>query len=275
MINEEATFRWKGYRSTDLPKGSHKKVWRICDGCQKGSYVRYCDSHKLCSSCCRIGKKHHLYGKKRSVETRRKMSENHADFSGDKNPMFGKISPNNGKTVSDATKLKISASTRGEKAYWYGKHHSPKTINKIRSNRGDLSGENNPMHGKKHSETALIRMRKAKKGVYIGKNNPMYGRRGSDAPSWKGGVSFETYCEKFNEGCREHNREKYMRMCFICGKNEVFNGQKLSVHHVDRNKDQGCNDHNWSLVPLCRKHHSTCHNELWESRIMYLLDHVW
>ena len=30
---------------------SKRKVYRICNQCCEGSWVRYCDSHKLCRSC--------------------------------------------------------------------------------------------------------------------------------------------------------------------------------------------------------------------------------
>lgn len=38
------------------------------------------------------------------------------------------------------------------------------------------------------------------------------------------------------------------------------------------NKDQGCNDHDWNLVPLCRSCHSKTYNDVWQSRIEYLLN---
>ena len=86
-----------------------------------------------------------------------------------------------------------------------------------------------------------------------------------------------SYCEKFDNDCRESNRSKYNNECFICGKPESENLtksgkiRKLSVHHVDMNKQQGCNDTAWQLVPLCLEHHATAHTPVWESRIQYLL----
>lgn len=79
------------------------------------------------------------------------------------------------------------------------------------------------------------------------------------------------YCNKFNDECREHNRDKYDRECFICGKDESDNSRRLSVHHVDMNKDQGCDGEKWKLVPLCQSCHSRAHSELWQARIEYLL----
>ena len=88
---------------------------------------------------------------------------------------------------------------------------------------------------------------------------------------WESFAQERKYCNMFNESCREQNREKYGRMCFVCGKDEINNGKRLSVHHVDMNKDQGCDDHEWSLVPLCAACHSRVHNPTWKARIEYLL----
>ena len=104
---------------------------------------------------------------------------------------------------------------------------------------------------------------------------------GISRDEWDGFAKENPYCEKFNESCRERNRARYGRKCFICGKPESENftktgkPQRLSVHHIDRNKQQGCDDYNWALVPLCLKHHGESHSELWEARITWLLDNVW
>ncbi len=89
---------------------------------------------------------------------------------------------------------------------------------------------------------------------------------------WTGYSTEKLYCEKFNDSCRQRNREKYNGECFICGKTKQENGNRcLSVHHVDRNKDQGCNDHDWQLIPLCMSCHAKAHHEPFKSRIDYLL----
>ena len=65
-------------------------------------------------------------GYKHSEEARKKMSEHHADVSGENHPM-------------------------------YGKHHSEETLIKMR-------GKNNPMYGKTHSEESRKKMSDAFKG---------------------------------------------------------------------------------------------------------------
>ena len=71
--------------------------------------------------------------------------------------------------------------------------------------------------------------------------------------NWQGGISFEPYCNKFNKELKEEIRENFDRKCLICSKKE--NGKKLSVHHIDYNKMQGCG-HKWSLIPLCESCHA-------------------
>lgn len=78
-----------------------------------------------------------------------------------------------------------------------------------------------------------------------------YGKGGSQHATWKGGKSFEPYCEKFNEELKEHIRSSFNRTCYICDKPETENGRKLICHHTDYNKMQGCGKRPWSLVSVC------------------------
>ncbi len=85
----------------------------------------------------------------------------------------------------------------GELNPFYGKSHTPETINKIisrdrysthdkdicmcaacKSTRGLMSGENNPMFGRKHTPESITKM-KANRPDYSGNKNPNYkdGRR--------------------------------------------------------------------------------------------------
>lgn len=117
----------------------------------------------------------------------------------------------------------------------------------------------------------------------IGNKNPNYGKStwnsgltsnddsrilsGELSKSWKGGVSFEPYCPKFNKLKREEVRNQYNRKCYLCNKEEKDNvtktGKKfkLSVHHIDLDKGQGCNGKQWKLVPLCIKCHRKSHSK--------------
>lgn len=70
-------------------------------------------------------------GKKHSEETKRNMRKNHADFKGERNPMFGKQSAMHGKHHTDETKRKIKEATSGEKHYhWAGDDVGYKGVHK-------------------------------------------------------------------------------------------------------------------------------------------------
>lgn len=52
----------------------------------------------------------------------------------------------------------------------------------------------------------------------------------------------------------------------LCNKHESELKRRHDVHHIDYNKLQGCEGHQWKLVPLCRSCHTkTNHNrKYWE-----------
>jgi hypothetical protein len=71
---------------------------------------------------------------------------------------------------------------------------------------------------------------------------------------WKGGLSFEPYCEKFNEDLKERVRGFFGYICILCGTPQ--NGEKLHVHHVNFDKMVCCDNTKPLFVPLCRSCHS-------------------
>lgn len=102
------------------------------------------------------------------------------------------------------------------------------------------------------------------------------GIQGIPYEDWTGFVSNGAYCEKFDDACRERIRAKYGHRCYICDKPQDENitkkgkTRKLNVHHVDMNKDQGCNGNEWKLIPLCMHCHQGAHRNPLKSRIEYL-----
>lgn len=101
-------------------------------------------------------------------------------------------------------------------------------------------------------------------------------KSGVNSPMWKGGISFEPYCHKFNKAFKETIREKFGRVCFLCPTTEEENGRKLSVHHVNYNKDCLCDGSDCEFVPLCIRCHSKTNNsrEHWEQTIMEKLEGI-
>ena len=89
--------------------------------------------------------------------------------------------------------------------------------------------------------------------------------RGERHYNWRGGVSYEPYCIKFNAEFKERVREFFGRKCVECGVPE--NGRRLCVHHVNFRKDACCDESVKPLfVPLCQKCHSktTYNRSYWE-----------
>ena len=95
--------------------------------------------------------------------------------------------------------------------------------------------------GKHHTLEARGRMRVA--------------QGGERNPQWRGGVSFEPYCPKFNNDFKERVRAFWGRTCCLCLAPE--NGQRLSVHHVHANKEACCDERSLrQFVALCADCHS-------------------
>ena len=180
-----------------------------------------------------------------------------------------------GHSCSEEARAKQSASIIGEKHWAYGKHFSEEHRAKISAARIEyykdpqniarISGENNV--SKRPEVRAKISA--AKKGKCTGEDSYWYGktlpeevrakisaraklRVGEKNANWRGGTSFEPYCPLFNNKIKEKIRNRDNRVCVLCGKGEIQNGQRLSVHHVDSDKMQGCNDKPWYLCALCR-----------------------
>jgi len=204
------------------------KKW-LEDGCPK--VICGCG----CSSEIIITKWHKYYGIPKYIHGHQPKGENH---------------PNFGKT--------------GEDAPFFGKHHSKETIEKMRlAKEGDKNSSKRLEVRQKISE--------AKKGYHhsketiekISKNHADVS--GENNPNFNDWASKGEYCEKWDEPLRESIRNEYGRKCFLCGKDENNNitkkgkVRKLSVHHIDADKEQGCNGKKWKLVPVCLKCHSKIH----------------
>lgn len=157
-------------------------------------------------------------------------------------------------------------------AVWTGREHSEETKRKMSESRVRYYEDNeHNWLGRKHSEKTKRRMSetasllerseehkqnlaKAQASLEVRKRKSAT-IRGISLDEWDGFSSYEPYCDKFNDKLKERVRNRDHRVCRLCGKSEILEGKRLSVHHIDGDKMQGCNEKNWYLVALC----SRCH----------------
>lgn len=75
-------------------------------------------------------------------------------------------------------------------------------------------------------------------------------RKGQKNPNWRGGKSFEPYTAEFNKQLKELIRQRDNYQCQKCGCPEIENIIKLSIHHIDYEKEN-CLPSN--LIALCKR----------------------
>jgi hypothetical protein len=172
------------------------------------------------------------------------------------------------KYPSEEARKRMSDTHKGKKHPMFGKHYSEK----IRKNMSEAQ------KGKHHSEETRERLSIVNRGKHLSeatRRKISDATKGKNNPSWKGGISFEPYCIKFDKKFKQYIRDKFDNICFLCGKTEEKNGEKLSVHHVNYSKLCGCaeteedkktDDNECQFVPLCRSCHSKVHSDrdYWE-----------
>lgn len=97
----------------------------------------------------------------------------------------------------------------------------------------------------------------------------MSNKSGESSCNWRGGISFEPYCEKFNNEFKEAVRKRDDYTCQLCGYEQKLNNEKLSVHHIHYDKSNCWPD----VVALCRSCNSRVNGnrDYWEKYFENLL----
>jgi hypothetical protein len=211
-------------------------------GCQQETVSRYLHKYNipLRTQSEEIGgERHPLYGTHHSEETRKKISES---VSGPNHPNFGK------KSLLRSAKMSGSGNPR------YGVKLSERQIEQQRASLLDYYD--------KHPEV-IIRLSET--------------RKGKNGPNWRGGISFEPYCPKFNSDLKERVRAFFDYKCITCGKTTEENGEQLAVHHVEYDKSACCHGRPVHFAAMCHRCHSITnfHREEWESMLHRIIDEIY
>lgn len=256
MIDEYYTFRFFGYTSDMLSNCSGKKVVAMCDGCGKYRVV-YFNKYRDLGRCC--------MGHERAERRFKAFLAEH----------YGKhfCACGCGEVIKIDYECYIHNRfpkyIRGHNSRVYHPMHKPEIDEWVNENTN------------KHlcrcgcGEFIKIERRFYYKGIpeYIHNHHS----NGPNHSQWKGGISFGKYCPKFDLRMKRHIREKYNNCDFMSGlQDSICNrGRKLDVHHIDYNKQQGCDEHEWRLIPLSVSNHCrTNHNRpFWNRLFTYALQY--
>ena len=152
-----------------------------------------------------------------------------------------------------------------------GENHHAKRPEERKKQSERMKGQDSVMCGKTGKDNVMSNPEVRKKHKEV-----MELLSGENNPNWQGGTSYLPYCEKFDDDFKERVREFFGRCCYVCGKNEIDNGERLSVHHVGYNKDTCCDDSKPLFVPLCKSCHSKTHGnrEYWEEFFTVSLNYL-
>jgi hypothetical protein len=100
-----------------------------------------------------------------------------------------------------------------QEAWNKGIPHKPESIEKMRQNRGDISGNKNPMYGKTHNKAAKERISKATKERQLGSKH-------SDETKRKMRISAINYLQETNKITPRYNKDACKFFEYI---NSIFN----------------------------------------------------
>lgn len=242
------------------------------------------ESHKgLCS-----GENHPLWGKHRSKDTKIKISNSNKKVIHTKEWNAKVSAARTGSHHTLATKQKLSLSARNKppvsietrnklSVALKGKPHITKGRPLSEAHKQSISAA---LKGRATSETTRKKLSEAKRGK---PNSPEARLKlsqycGPKSPNWRGGISFEPYCPKFNNEFKERVRAFFGHRCVECGNPQYGTRFKnLHVHHVNYNKETCCDQSVPLFVSLCSSCHSKTHNNrlFWEYWFTEMINHIY
>ena len=222
MIDEERTFEIYGYLSFDLKSQSHKPVVAVCEECGKYRDIEKRQYRELCHKCAmeldETRQKMSVLRRRENLseETLHKMSEASRRENRSEETLRKMSEAQEGKTLSEETKQKIRDSKTGEKNHFYGKKHTPETIQKMSMSQSDIHSIENL------SEETIRKMSISHTGE---KNH-----------NWKGGISQWRNVLRSSKSYKNWRKAVFERDDYTCQICNVRGGY-LEVHHVKPVRD--------------------------------------
>lgn len=143
---------------------------------------------------------------------------------------------------TNETKAKMSAANKGRPSWAKGKPLSEKHKRKI--GKANL--------GKHHSDESRRKMREAHLGKPRSEETKQKIREallGAKNHNWRGGISHNPYSPGFTTNLKQRIRKRTNHSCQLCGIKQT--SPKLSVHHIDYNKNNNAPDNLVALCPNC------------------------
>lgn len=204
--------------------------------------------------------KRDMWIKNMSIARTGKKNPNHSErMRGKNNPMFGRTGcnhPSFGKRriLSKKTCERISVARTGMKCPWTSERNKREDVRRNNSNK---------LRGSHHSKNTCQKMSES--------------HRGEKSHFWKGGISFEPYCIKFNTEFKNRVRAFFGYKCVECERTQEENGRALDVHHVNYDKMICCNDAKPLFVALCRSHNTMANfnRNFWEDWYTEIINEVY
>lgn len=161
------------------------------------------------------------------------------------------------------TKIKIGDANRGH-------HHTEETKRVLA----------NAHIGRHQTEEAKEKISKAHRGKMVScetRAKMSIAQRGEKHPNWQGGLTEQSYCEKWTPELRERIRAFFEYRCIACGKSQVENKRLLPCHHVEYDKRACCSEGEWKFAALCSKcHGKTSHErDRWCDILSRIIDEIY
>jgi hypothetical protein len=216
--------------------------------------------------------KHAMQKRSQTPEWREKMRKQALDCHSDPNKKQNYINAIHQRSQNQEWRnnIKIGAQKRAKDPEWRKKN---KEINQKRAKDPGWLEKQRQNALNQHSDP--ICKQKFIDAIQKRSQNPEWGNKislskkgkcnGSKNSNWKGGLSFEPYCEKFNNDLKNRVRSFWNYTCGECGMTQENNNKKLSVHHVHYDKLICCNNKIIMFVPLC----DSCHMKTNYNRTYY------